>query len=35
MSDKLPVVSGRKLISFLKSLGYKVVRQRGSVVRLE
>jgi len=31
---KLPVVSGRDLIKFLKKLGYEVVRQRGSHVRL-
>jgi len=35
MSKKLPVISGRKLISFLGGLNYKVVRQRGSHVRLE
>ena len=35
MSKKLPVVSGKKLISFLKSLGYSIARQRGSHVRLE
>jgi len=32
--SKLPVVSGRDLIKFLKKLGYEVVRQRGSHVRL-
>jgi predicted RNA binding protein YcfA (HicA-like mRNA interferase family) len=32
---KLPAVSGKKLISSLNSLGYEVVRQRGSHVRLE
>ncbi|MFZ5994950.1 MAG: type II toxin-antitoxin system HicA family toxin [Thermodesulfobacteriota bacterium] len=32
---KLPVVSGEKLISLLTAIGYKVVRQRGSHVRLE
>ena len=31
---KLPVVSGRDLIKFLKKLDYEVVRQRGSHVRL-
>lgn len=31
----LPVVSGRQLIRWLESLGYHVVRQRGSHVRLE
>ena len=35
MSKKLPVISGKKLISFLNSLNYKVIRQRGSHVRLE
>jgi len=35
MSKKLPVISGIKLISFLGGLNYKVVRQRGSHVRLE
>ena len=31
----LPVISGQKLISTLKKMGYKDVRQRGSQVRLE
>ncbi len=31
----LPVVSGRELIKFLRSFGYKIVRQRGSHIRLE
>lgn len=35
MSKTLPVISGKKLISFLASLDYEVVRQRGSHVRLE
>ena len=35
MFKKLPVISGKKLISFLVSLNYEVVRQRGSHVRLE
>ena len=36
MSERrLPVVSGRELIRWLTSLGYQVVRQRGSHVRLE
>lgn len=35
MSKKLPVISGKKLISLLGGLNYKVVRQRGSHVRLE
>ena len=35
MSKKLPVISGKRLISFLDSLDYDVVRQRGSHIRLE
>jgi len=35
MSKKVPVISGKKLISFLVSLDYEVIRQRGSHVRLE
>lgn len=31
---KLPVVSGSKTIKLLSSLGYEVVRQRGSHVQL-
>ena len=31
---KLPVVSGDQLIKFLTSLGYEIVRQKGSHVRL-
>ena len=31
---KLPVVSGKDLIKFLKKLGYEIVRQRGSHIRL-
>jgi len=31
---KLPQVSGSKLVGLLQSLGYEVVRQRGSHVRL-
>ncbi len=31
---KLPQVSGKILVTFLRSLGYVVVRQRGSHVRL-
>ncbi len=34
MSEKLPVVSGKALIVMLESLGYEIVRQRGSHVRL-
>ena len=32
---KLPVVSGKKLLKFLKKLGYEVVRIRGSHARLK
>jgi len=35
MSKKLPVISGKKLIACLIAMGYQVVRQRGSHVRLE
>ena len=35
MFDKLPVISGKKLISFLNGIGYSAVRQRGSHVRME
>jgi len=35
MSERLPVVTGKDLIKFLLSLGYNVVRQKGSHVRLE
>ena len=31
---KIPVVSGKALVKFLKGLGYEVVRQKGSHVRL-
>lgn len=31
---KLPPISGLDLIKFLSSLGYEIVRQRGSHVRL-
>ena len=34
MSSKLPVVSGETLIRALKQLGYEIVRQKGSHVRL-
>ena len=34
MTSKLPVVSGSDLISALQKIGYRVVRQRGSHVRL-
>ncbi len=35
MSERLPTVSGKRLIRFLNELGYIEVRQRGSHVRLE
>ncbi|RLB57890.1 MAG: type II toxin-antitoxin system HicA family toxin, partial [Deltaproteobacteria bacterium] len=35
MSKKLPVISGKKLIYCLTVIGYQVVRQRDSHVRLE
>ncbi len=35
MSKKLPVISGKILLKFLQSLGYGIVRRRGSHVRLE
>jgi predicted RNA binding protein YcfA (HicA-like mRNA interferase family) len=35
MSKKLPVISGKQLISLMRSLGYITVRQRGSHIRLE
>ena len=31
---KLPQVSGSKLVGLLQSLGYEVIRQRGSHIRL-
>lgn len=34
MSPKLPQVSGDDLIGLLRGLGYEVLRQRGSHVRL-
>jgi len=34
MSEKLPTVTGKKLIRFLQGLEYEIVRQRGSHVRL-
>ena len=35
MPKKLPQVSGTKLLKFLQNLGYSVIRQRGSHVRLK
>ena len=34
MSPKLPVVSGQELMRALEKFGYRVVRQKGSHVRL-
>ena len=34
MSPKLPVVSGRQVVRALERIGYRVVRQRGSHIRL-
>lgn len=34
MSGRLPVVSGAQLIRVLEGLGWEIVRQRGSHVRL-
>lgn len=35
MPNKLPTISGQKLISLLTALGYQTVRQKGSHIRLE
>lgn len=35
MSERLPVVSGQQLITALEKIGWVVVRQRGSHVRLK
>ncbi|MBI4689471.1 MAG: type II toxin-antitoxin system HicA family toxin [Nitrospirae bacterium] len=34
MSPKLPQVSGREVVQFLEKLGYQVIRQKGSHIRL-
>lgn len=34
MSPRLPQVSGRDIVKLLVSLGYEVMRQRGSHIRL-
>ncbi|MBI1812742.1 type II toxin-antitoxin system HicA family toxin [Candidatus Peregrinibacteria bacterium] len=34
MNPKLPIVSGREAVSCFERLGYRVVRQRGSHIRL-
>lgn len=31
---KLPVISGKKLIKMLTKLGYEIIRQKGSHIRL-
>ncbi len=31
----LPVINGKELIAFLKTLGFSVIRQKGSHVRLK
>jgi len=33
--QKLPVVSGKRLLKFLSKIGYVIVRQRGSHIRME
>jgi len=35
LSEKLPVVSGRDVIKALAKAGFRVIRQKGSHVRLE
>ena len=35
MSPRLPVVSGEDIVKFLEKIGYNVVRQRGSHLRLK
>jgi len=32
--DKLPILSGRKIIKILEKIGYREVRQSGSHIRL-
>lgn len=34
MSTKLPPISGEALVRFLQKLGYHIIRQRGSHIRL-
>jgi len=34
VSDRLPVVSGTRLVRVLEKLGWEIARQRGSHVRL-
>jgi len=35
MSKRLPIVSGKDVVKALTKIGYKVVRQRGSHLRLK
>jgi predicted RNA binding protein YcfA (HicA-like mRNA interferase family) len=35
MTPKIPVISGRDCVKALEKIGYKVVRQRGSHLRLK
>jgi len=35
MSKKLPIISGNKLIRVLNKLGYEIIRQKGSHIRLK
>jgi predicted RNA binding protein YcfA (HicA-like mRNA interferase family) len=32
--DKLPILSGREIIKILEKVGYSIIRQRGSHIRL-
>ncbi|MHB1679554.1 MAG: type II toxin-antitoxin system HicA family toxin [bacterium] len=34
MQEKLPQISGKKLVKVLKKLNYEVIRQRGSHIQL-
>jgi predicted RNA binding protein YcfA (HicA-like mRNA interferase family) len=34
MSPKLPALSGKELVKFLERIGYAVIRQKGSHIRL-
>jgi predicted RNA binding protein YcfA (HicA-like mRNA interferase family) len=34
VSSKLPQVSGQDLVRFLEKLGYQIIRQKGSHIRL-
>jgi len=33
--SKLPVISGRELVTFLESIGFRVIRTKGSHIRLK